>query len=193
VVSRIFLPRFLVYGAPTGVSPCFALCQVMAKRSRSPLHVSVEGRTSESEAENEDQSRSSKKKLRLSLAKKGKCRAQDQERSEFVSGAKLETVGKKFVPKNTESSSGRSPTICRGGTSAIWYMLPHTSSLSRSSEAATSVLVTAAGRTEVPPTTSWKTPLLEKYPNLVYVTPHLISLSKQRGCHLCSRHRCWKD
>ena len=50
--------------------------QVMAKRSRSPLSLSVEGWTSESEAENNDRSRPGRK---LSLSKKGKCRAQDQE------------------------------------------------------------------------------------------------------------------
>ena len=76
--------------------------QVVAKRSQSPLGLSVEGWTSESEAENDDRSRPGRKKLKLSLSKKGKCRAQDQENSErfeLISGAKVETLGKKFVPQ----------------------------------------------------------------------------------------------
>ena len=80
----------------------------MAKRFQSPLSLSVEGWTSECEAENDDRSRPGRKKLKLSLPKKGKYRAQDQENSErfeFISGARVETLGKKFVPKNTESST----------------------------------------------------------------------------------------
>ena len=67
----------------------------MAKRSRSPLSLSVEGWTSESEAENDDRSHPGRKKLKLSMSKRGKCRAQDQENSErfeFISGAKVETL-----------------------------------------------------------------------------------------------------
>ena len=44
--------------------------QVMAKRSRSPLSLSVEGWTSESEAENDDRSHPGRKKLKLSLSKR---------------------------------------------------------------------------------------------------------------------------
>ena len=81
--------------------------QVMAKRSRSPLSLSVEGWTSESEAENDDRSHPGRKKLKLSLSKK-----KNSERFEFISGAKVETLGKKFVPKNTESSTKWALTNC---------------------------------------------------------------------------------
>ena len=63
--------------------------QVMAKRSRSPLSLSVEGWTSESEAENDDRSRPGRKKLKLSLSKK-----KNSERFEFISGAEVETLGR---------------------------------------------------------------------------------------------------
>ena len=82
--------------------------QVMAKRTRSPLSLRVEGWNSESEAESDNRSRPGKKRLKLSLSKKGKCRAQDKEnceRFEFISGAEVKTLGKRFVPKNTESST----------------------------------------------------------------------------------------
>ena len=74
--------------------------QVMAKKSRSPLSLSVEGWASDSEAENDDRSRPGRKKLKLSLSKN-----KNSERFEFISGAEVETLGKKFVPKNTESST----------------------------------------------------------------------------------------
>ena len=46
-----------------------------------------------------------RKKLKLSLSK-GKDRGKENNsRFEFVSDARVETLGKKFVPKNTESST----------------------------------------------------------------------------------------
>ena len=89
--SAVFLTFLSVFCSPF---------QVMAKRSRSPLSLSVEGWTSESVAENDDRSRPGRKKLKLSLSKK-----KNSERFEFISGAKVETLGKKFVPQNTESST----------------------------------------------------------------------------------------
>ena len=77
----------------------------MAKRPSSPLRLSVESWSSESECESSrdnDQTRRPKKKLKLSLSKDGK---ENSERFKFVNDARVETLGKKYVPKNTDSST----------------------------------------------------------------------------------------
>ena len=75
--------------------------------TENPFHLRIDGWNSESESDCEESHPPLKKKLKLSLSKKGKCKAkkENSDRFKFFSNARLETLGKKFVPKNTESSS----------------------------------------------------------------------------------------
>ena len=78
-----------------------------SEMAETPFHLRIDGWNSESESDCEESRPPLKEKLKLSLSKEGKCKAEKEnsDRFEFVSNAILELLGKKFVPKNTESST----------------------------------------------------------------------------------------